>query len=484
MGQLSLKTLVGGLAGLAIWAILEPSAPGLGQGWGAWEMMFVLALGAGIGLAVGALNGWIQGSKIHLLRGAGFGLLFGAIGIMLGYQLGSTVSSALFGNAVLIDPTASIATKTIARVIALTPIGIFLGAAIGASSLNWRRTFQGAIGGLIGGALGGGLFDTLGSIVGGMNVALQGGGHGHAVETGSTSRALFAALLGGLIALFIGIVDLISRSAWVRLVLGRNEGKEWPIDAPQVFIGRNEAAAIPLFGDPNVAPMHACITKQGAGQYVISDGGSPVGTLVNGQRIQQAALFNGAQIQIGSFTLQFLMREGAAPVRGPEAFNQAYQIQNPVPGGRPVGPYMGPATPAPTQAMNPAPGSLYGSAPSPVAPAPSGAYPGPSQPTVALPTATPGGFVLTPLDGPLIGQRFPIRGPVELGRESASVPMGYDSGASRRHASVSPGPSGLAVMDLGSTNGTFVNGQRVQSANAGPGDLIKIGATTFRVEPG
>lgn len=482
MGQLSLKTLVGGLAGLAVWLMLEPSAPSLGKDWGSWESMFVLALGAGIGLTVGALNGWIQGSKTHLLRGAGLGMLFGAIGIMLGYKLGSSVSGALFGEAVLIDPTASIATKTIARVAALAPIGVFLGAAIGASSLNWRRALQGAIGGLIGGALGGGLFDTLGSVVGGMNVALQGGGHGRMVETGATSRALYAALLGGLIALFIGIVDLISRSAWIRLVLGRNEGKEWPIDAPQVFLGRNEAAAIPLFGDPNVAPMHACITKQGPGQYVISDGGSPAGTFVNGQRIQQAPLFNGAQIQIGSFTLQFLMREGAAPVRGPEAFNQAYSIQNPPPGAGPVGPHLG--AHAPTQVMNPAPGSLYGSAPTPSAPASSGVYPGPSQPTVAYPTATPGGFVLTPLDGPLIGQRFPIRGPVELGRESPSVPMGYDSGASRRHASVSPGPAGLAIMDLGSTNGTFVNGQRVQSANVGPGDLIKIGATTFRVEPG
>ena len=92
--------------------------------------------------------------------------------------------------------------------------------------------------------------------------------------------------------------------------------------------------------------------------------------------------------------------------------------------------------------------------------------------------------MLAAVDGPLVGQRFPVRGPLELGRESPSVPMSFDTGASRRHASVVPGPAGLFVSDLNSTNGTFVNGQRVQTANAGPGDLIKIGATTFRVEPG
>jgi len=61
--------------------------------------------------------------------------------------------------------------------------------------------------------------------------------------------------------------------------------------------------------------------------------------------------------------------------------------------------------------------------------------------------------------------------------------MAYDSQASRRHASVTPLPTGVALTDLGSTNGTFLNGQRVQTASARFGDTIKIGGTTFRVEP-
>jgi pSer/pThr/pTyr-binding forkhead associated (FHA) protein len=325
------------------------------------------------------------------------------------------------------------------------------------------------------------------------------------VETGAASRGLYFALVGGLIALFIGIVDLLARSAWVRLVLGRNEGKEWVVDAPQTFIGRNERANIPLFGDPNIAPMHACITKQGH-SYAISDGGSAVGTYVNGQRIQSSPLFHGAQIQIGSYALQFLVKHGAAPARGPENFNQAYAIQNqqvgyprqqdPAPVAYPT--QAMPPAGYPTQAMppagGPAPGSLYGSAPTQAMPQQSGGFPPQqqtvayqnpaSQPTTAYTPAGASGFTLAAVDGPLLGQRFAVRSVIELGRESASVPMSFDTGVSRRHASISPGPVGVMVQDLGSTNGTFVNGQRVQSANAGPGDLIKIGATTFRVEPG
>lgn len=502
MGQLLLKMLAGAIAGLVIWMIFEPFAPPLGGArWATWELQFILCLGMAIGLTVGGLNGWIQGSRAHILRGAGLGLVFGGIGAPLGYQIGGGIVNSMFGGGIFIGD-AAMPTKMLARFIALTPIGLFLGGAIGASTLNTRRTIQGVVGGVIGAAVGALIFDPFGRTLSSMNVALSGAQTGHSVETGAPSRALYACLIGGLIALFIGLVDLIARSAWVRLVLGRNEGKEWPIDAPQTFIGRNERAGIPLFGDPDVAPMHACINKQG-NSYSISDGGSPGGTYVNGQRIQSAPLFHGAEIRVGSYRMQFLMKHGAAPVRGPENFNQAYAIQNQPPVG--ATPYGAQPVAYPTQQMPspqmtasgaPAPGSLYGSMPTQAMPAPSGGFTPAQQPTVAFPGQGPasqptmayqpaaGGFTLAVVDGPLVGQRFPVRSVIELGRETGSIPMSFDTNMSRRHASISPGPMGVMVTDLGSTNGTFVNGQRVQSANAGPGDLIKIGVTTFRVEPG
>jgi pSer/pThr/pTyr-binding forkhead associated (FHA) protein len=104
-------------------------------------------------------------------------------------------------------------------------------------------------------------------------------------------------------------------------------------------------------------------------------------------------------------------------------------------------------------------------------------------PTKAYPqTPAAGGVALVATDGPLVGQRFPVNGAIEVGREAAGIPMGFDTMASRRHASIAAGPMGAVVTDLGSTNGTYVNGQRVQSQTVRHGDLVKIGATTFRVE--
>lgn len=54
---------------------------------------------------------------------------------------------------------------------------------------------------------------------------------------------------------------------------------------------------------------------------------------------------------------------------------------------------------------------------------------------------------------------------------------------SRRHCEIGPGEkrSELVVRDLGSSNGTYVNGQRVAEANLQPGDRLSVGPVTFVV---
>jgi pSer/pThr/pTyr-binding forkhead associated (FHA) protein len=462
MGSLLLKFIVGGLAGLLAFMLFEPSAPTTmgAAGWDTWEASYVLTLGALIGLAVGGLDGFSRGGKQHTIRGLLLGALFGAIGASFGHGLGGGVVNAIFGGNVF--GTGNIVARIPARVIAFCFIGTALGAAIGASSLNVKKIVQGAIGGLIGSAIAGGAFDIVSGVLGEFWLRIRGLDSG---EVGTPGRAIMALLLGAGIGLFIGIVDRLARSAWLRLQLGRNEGKEWSIDSNQTFIGRSEGASVPLFGDQNVAPIHASIQKQG-GQYILVDGGSPAGTLLNGQRIQQVPLFHGAQIQIASFNLVFLMKNQAAPQRGAEAYpGQAYPIQHapqPQPVHQPIAAMTAQPAGIPTQAM------------------PQAA----SMPTMAYgaPLQQAKGMSLVALDGPLMGQRFPVSGPLDVGRECPTIPMSFDTAASRRHANLSPGPSGVSVMDAGSTNGTFVNGQRVSQAIAGIGDLIKIGSTTFRVE--
>jgi len=87
------------------------------------------------------------------------------------------------------------------------------------------------------------------------------------------------------------------------------------------------------------------------------------------------------------------------------------------------------------------------------------------------------------VDGPQAGRRFPLgRNPVTFGRSSGAVnSFPQDSFMSGMHLSVQYALSCIIVLDLRSSNGTFLNGQRIAQAMAVPGDAIKIGTLTMRL---
>jgi adenylate cyclase len=63
---------------------------------------------------------------------------------------------------------------------------------------------------------------------------------------------------------------------------------------------------------------------------------------------------------------------------------------------------------------------------------------------------------------------------------TSDVPI-YDPTVSRRHAELSVTPSGVNVQDLGSSNGTFVNGTRTSGSVVTDGDVVTFGKVAFRV---
>src|SRR5258706_1658310 len=70
---------------------------------------------------------------------------------------------------------------------------------------------------------------------------------------------------------------------------------------------------------------------------------------------------------------------------------------------------------------------------------------------------------------------------VVVGRAVTSdIPI-YDPTISRRHAEVSLGENGVLVKDLGSSNGTFLNGAKIAEAEAGPNDVVTFGKCAFLV---
>jgi hypothetical protein len=80
-----------------------------------------------------------------------------------------------------------------------------------------------------------------------------------------------------------------------------------------------------------------------------------------------------------------------------------------------------------------------------------------------------------------------VLGPAEItiGRLSSNQVMVNDPKASSRHATIRQAGQSYSITDLGSTNGTFVNEQKLSpntSYTLNPGDRIRIGDTTFTYE--
>jgi pSer/pThr/pTyr-binding forkhead associated (FHA) protein len=94
-------------------------------------------------------------------------------------------------------------------------------------------------------------------------------------------------------------------------------------------------------------------------------------------------------------------------------------------------------------------------------------------------------FVLRGVSGAAFGKTYPVPGPVVIGRQQdcdISVPT---EEISRRHAQVKPTADGLLVEDLGSANGTFINGKRVQTGLMRPGEELRLDTIRFLlVAPG
>ncbi|MEL6712564.1 MAG: FHA domain-containing protein, partial [Planctomycetota bacterium] len=85
------------------------------------------------------------------------------------------------------------------------------------------------------------------------------------------------------------------------------------------------------------------------------------------------------------------------------------------------------------------------------------------------------------LSGALLGRVFEFEGEAVVGRVPAADVTLDEGSVSRRHARVSQDPDGAwRVEDIGSSNGTFVGGERVESAALEDGDVFRVGAVELR----
>jgi len=91
-------------------------------------------------------------------------------------------------------------------------------------------------------------------------------------------------------------------------------------------------------------------------------------------------------------------------------------------------------------------------------------------------------LILEIVEGDDAGRQTPLTGSIEIGREaSLALPLD-DEQTSRRHARVEAQGDHAVVEDLGSTNGTYLNGQPIEGQRTlRPGDRLRVGLTVFEL---
>jgi serine/threonine-protein kinase len=149
-----------------------------------------------------------------------------------------------------------------------------------------------------------------------------------------------------------------------------------------------------------------------------------------------------------------------------------------------------PAAPPPAAASPTPPPAAVPPGPADATPAPTPVAAGSSEPTNAPPPSggpaeVPAVIVLRVTDGPAAGSELRV-GDSELliGRQAPGEgKLGNDIEISRRHARLTREDHGFVIEDLGSTNGTFVNGDRISGARVlAAGDRLEMGDTKLVVE--
>ncbi len=196
-----------------------------------------------------------------------------------------------------------------------------------------------------------------------------------------------------------------------------------------VLIGRKSTNDIVL-EDRNVSRSHARIVQKEEG-YFLEDAGSAGGTLVNGEKVTEKDIHTGDVIQIGGYTLQF--DSGI-----PEDERTVLEAED--------------KTVLEEGTVTDEDRTVY--------------Y---EEAQAKLIVVKAEG-----LEGPI-----PVQDGMVFGREEGADIVVDDKRLSRKHCSIALQDNHFLIKDLGSANGTFVNGQKITEAVLKDRDKIQIGSSVF-----
>ena len=218
-----------------------------------------------------------------------------------------------------------------------------------------------------------------------------------------------------------------------------------------------------MFDDARVSWRHATISFSGR-SWVIEDHGSTNGTFVQGQRIHQLEVGPGSAVHLGNATDGPRVSLSGTAAAVAQLQQQPYAAQ---------GASAGYAAPQAPQQQVPQAGRQQAQVPH----------------QQGYPQQGPGGGAGAP---PVYGDRSPttfhqlaLGRVMRIGRALENELVVSDLQVSRHHAEFHATPDGrFEIRDLGSHNGTFVNGMPIAkggTALLGPNDIVGVGHSTFRI---
>lgn len=275
------------------------------------------------------------------------------------------------------------------------------------------------------------------------------------------------------------------------LVLESN-GRTWTLDPSRSYaLGRDPQGEL-VFDDARVSWRHATISFNGR-SWVVEDHGSTNGTFVHGQRVQQLELGAGAVLNLGNATdgPRVSLTGAQAPAGTPQAQpqQQPYAAQGANAGWAQQAPpvqdpfqQQAPPQQAPQHQAQQAGWQQQQPHQQPV--------PQPQQAAPHLPQQQgPGGAAgAPPAHGdrsPTTFHQFSLGRVMRIGRALENDLVVSDLQVSRNHAEFHSTPDGrMEIRDLGSHNGTYVNGQPIAKGGSqllGPTDIVGVGHSTFQI---
>jgi pSer/pThr/pTyr-binding forkhead associated (FHA) protein len=88
-------------------------------------------------------------------------------------------------------------------------------------------------------------------------------------------------------------------------------------------------------------------------------------------------------------------------------------------------------------------------------------------------------FILRGVSGSTFGKNFALQGTMTVGRQADCDICIPSDEVSRHHAKLQVMPDGIAVEDIGSANGTFINDKRVHTGMLRPGEELRLDTVRF-----